>query len=130
MRLCLTGGLLAEALEVAQRVKGDELRAFALRRLIQAGEPSSADVLARFLAVAREIDRAEARAMVVSGLAPHLAALPRAVLYPLWRETLHTLTGRPRRHLLGDLRAFRPVLLALGGQRAAREMVRAIIDRG
>ncbi|MFN3763285.1 MAG: hypothetical protein ACK4WK_08815, partial [Anaerolineae bacterium] len=87
-------------------------------------------VLGEALAAAREIGGEYWRAEALAALAPHLAALPRPALYPLWDETLPALAHRTRRDLLADLRALEPVIFALGGAEAVRETFRAIQDVG
>ena len=68
------------------------------------------------------------RSSVLAALAPHLAALHPTDLYPLWRETLHLSSRRPRSDLLLDIGALVPVIVALGGHDALADTARAIGD--
>ncbi len=63
-------------------------------------------------------------------LAPMLARLPRSTVYPVWRETLRTVTTRGREALLLDLGPLIPVVASLGGDRAVADTARAIRDVG
>lgn len=54
----------------------------------------------------------------------------RAACYAPWLEALYILPAHPRLHLLSDLCALIPVLVALGGAEAMREVFRAIRDVG
>jgi hypothetical protein len=70
------------------------------------------------------------RIYAISALAPHVAKLPRQVLYPLWKETLSVLSEQTRRELISTLRALVPVITALGGAEDIEEAYRAIEDVG
>ena len=70
------------------------------------------------------------RLEALATLATRLAALPSDSLYPIWRETLPSLAYRPRQDLLSDLTALRPIIVALGGEEAVAETIRAIQDVG
>ncbi len=70
------------------------------------------------------------RARTLAALAPELAELPRARLYPLWRRALRHSASRTRRDLLGDLRALVPVVVRLGGAKAIGEVVDAVREVG
>jgi hypothetical protein len=70
------------------------------------------------------------RTRALAALAPHLASLLPAKLYPLWTEILHELSIHSRQDLLGDLGALEPVIISLGGTHAVAELVRAVQDVG
>jgi hypothetical protein len=130
----LKSEILPEALAAARALAGRD-RAFhaaALARLVpHLPESLKGEVLSEAVMVALGmlVDR-DRRAKVLSRLAPQLAELPPASLYPLWRETLHLQATHGRQYLLSDQRALTPVLVKLGGVEAATETTRAILDVG
>ncbi len=126
--------LLRQALEAAREIGDERARAEALAGLAPHLPPDLQEqTLRQALEAAREIEGKFARARALAGLAPHWAAWARQdrrAAYSPWPETLRALAARPRRDLLGDLRALGPALAALGGDEAVRETVRAIHDVG
>lgn len=119
------------ALAYARQVPDAGQRAEALTQLgallqEQGKQEQGKEVLAEALAAARAIGAEGARARALAGL----AQLPPAALHPLWCETLRALAARPRKHLLADLRALVPVVVALGGAPAVAETARAIQEVG
>ncbi|MFF1263566.1 hypothetical protein ACFVZT_43050 [Streptomyces sp. NPDC058321] len=67
---------------------------------------------------------------VLASLAGPLGTLPQDRLHPLWQRTLHALALFHRPQTLQHLRSLRPVVRALGGQAAARDLVRAVRETG
>lgn len=142
--------LRPEALKVARSIKNDpRWRAEALRgfipcicrsrpgatalvtlapRIAELGFPEAALVSARVIDYEdRDLDD---RPGVLACVAPYLARLPRARLYPLWRETLYFLAIRTRPDLLADLGALVPVIVTLGGAEAVVETLHAVLPTG
>ncbi|NES66933.1 MAG: hypothetical protein F6K24_17595 [Okeania sp. SIO2D1] len=54
--------------------------------------------------------------------------MPKTQLYPLWQDTLHTLSLRTRPELLSDITALTPVIFVLGGEEAIDNTAIAIQD--
>jgi len=78
-------------------------------------ETLTGNVLREALIKTRTVQGTDERTRVLTGLAPRLANLPPATLYPLWCETLHLLATRTREDLLADLCTLVPVIAALAG---------------
>jgi hypothetical protein len=70
------------------------------------------------------------RAEEVGVIARALAALPPAVLRPLWRDWLRERAPGERPWLCHDLAAMTPVVAALGGPEAVMGLARAVRDVG
>jgi hypothetical protein len=64
----------------------------------------------------------------MSLLAPELARLPKVQSYPIYKQTLRTVAARARREVLVDVAALAPVVRAIGGDRAALEAARYILE--
>lgn len=119
----------AEALVAVREIGDSRDRVEALAglapRLAASGHQEEA------LAVAREIGNDIYHARALGGIALHLVEhLPPIEIYPIWHETLHTLTSHTRRDTLANLRALAPVIVALGGKEALTETFHAIEDVG
>jgi len=123
----LLGEALQEALAAAREIGYEWVQVDALTGL---APHLPKPLLGEALAVARGIGNGKHRARALIGLAPHLAALDCARLYPIWRETLPVLAARTRKDLLSDLHALSPVIAALGGPEAIVETFHAIQDVG
>ncbi len=80
------------------------------------------------LAAAREIDWLPYRARALAALAPHAQHLSMADLYSFWCDTLRALAAHTLPELLSDLQTLVPAIVALGGQRAAEDIARALLD--
>jgi hypothetical protein len=87
-------------------------------------------LLGEALEAARAIGDERSRSEALAALAPRLAELPSATLYPLWSKTIRLSATRTREGLLGDLCPLVPVLAALGGTEEVVETFRAIQDVG
>jgi hypothetical protein len=93
-------------------------------------------MLGDVLMIAREIGSEWSRHRALNGLVTRLTSLSRLKLAQFWFEKrdgfslLHLLARRTRKDLLSDLRAFAPVIVALGGEKAAEETFGAIQDVG
>lgn len=72
------------------------------------------------------VNDGSSREIAFRTLAPHLAQLPHADLYLQWQKALHALVFRSRRHLLRDIEALAPVLVALSGQHIGAEVARVL----
>jgi hypothetical protein len=118
-------GLLGEA-----RAQGRQLSSYSRRaRVLGALAPALGDrVWAEALDAAAQVDHPGLRSYILELLAPELAELPPAVLYPLWERLLHRLARWPRADLRRALGALAPVIGALGGPAARLESARAIRD--
>lgn len=92
-------------------------------------ETATVQVLSTALAAVLNI-RFEHPAKELAFLAPKLALLPVAALFPLWRKASSVLAARQRRDLLSGLGALEPVIASLGGQEAATGAYGAIRDVG
>jgi hypothetical protein len=66
------------------------------------------------------------RVRTLTALAPRLAQLPRADLYPVWQATLRRISLAQRSHLLPLLSALLPLIIRLGGSRAATRTAQAV----
>jgi hypothetical protein len=89
-------------------------------------EPLQQEALATALAIILPQPRTRA----LAALARTLARRPPPTLYPLWREVLALLAVRTREDMLLDLQALLPVILALGTDQVAGDMVAAVEDVG
>jgi hypothetical protein len=123
----LPESLLGEALEAAGVLPYEGPRSEALAALA-ARTPAS--LLPRALALALGLEGEGERARVLAALAPGLARLPRPALFELWTELLQKGLAQTRRALLLTLESCAPVLLTLGGSKAAAETSQAIQDVG
>ncbi|NES07396.1 MAG: hypothetical protein F6K22_34145 [Okeania sp. SIO2F4] len=88
----------------------------------------SSELLPEALVAAQQIQFEEYRAQVLVALADKLSQIRTTQLYPLWQNTLHTLSLRTRPDLLSDITALTPVIFALGGEEAIKKTVIAIQD--
>ena len=68
------------------------------------------------------------REEVLTELVRQLLLLPPALVYLLWRKTVHVLAGRIRNEFLSDLIVLLPVVGALGEAKAIEETMQAVID--
>ena len=66
------------------------------------------------------------RDRAIIALANKLTQMPKTELYPLWQDTLHTLSLRTRPDLLSDIKELTPVIFYLGGQEAIKNTAIAI----
>lgn len=73
-------------------------------------------------AVTDELPHAPARRATRAAIAPALAALPRAQLAAAWQATLVAQAGAPRVELVRELALLAPVLEALAGPSALRDL--------
>ncbi len=85
-------------------------------------------MLPEALAAARAIQDQSNRADALSALADKLSKMQPGELFPLWQNTLHSLSLRTRSILLRDIAALAPVIYALGDRAAVAEVARAIQD--
>ena len=121
----LTPELLPEALATARQIQSQEYRAKVLTALAD----NFPELLPEALAAARQIQSQEHRAEVLSALVEKLSQIPKTQLYPLWQNTLHTLSLSTRRNLLlSDITALTPVIFSLGGEEAIKNTAIAIQD--
>ena len=123
----LPQALLADALAAARTISQERWRAQALSAL---APRLPRDLLADALTAAGSIADESDRAAVLAVLATLLAAPPATSAWSAWRAILPVLATRRRRDLLADIRSLQPVILALGGQDAVREIVQAVWDVG
>ena len=86
------------------------------------------EILPEALATAQQIQNDSYRAQALSALADKLTQMPKTQLYPLWQNTLHTLSLRTRPDLLSDTTALTPVIFSLGGEEAIKNTAIAIQD--
>jgi hypothetical protein len=116
--------VLAEALTAARSIPIETFRSQALAEL---APQLSEGLLVEALTAARSIGNEGDRSKLLAALAPGLAALPRAILSPLWDDLL---SSRTRPALLSDLTALAPVLVALSATSPTEllEITRAITD--
>ena len=84
------------------------------------------ELLPEALAAARHIQNDKGRAEAIVALANKLTQMPKTELYPLWQDTLHTLSLRTRPDLLSDIKELTPVIFYLGGQEAIKNTAIAI----
>ncbi|MGD1698800.1 hypothetical protein ACP6PM_02605, partial [Dapis sp. BLCC M229] len=117
--------LLPEALAAARLIEDESYRAKVLSALADKLTP---EILPEALAAARLIEDESYRAKVLSALADKLSQIPKTQLYPLWQNTLHTLSLRTRPGLLSDIKILTPVIFSLGGQEAIKNTAIAIQD--
>ncbi len=103
---------------------------YAIYLIILPPQVVAAPLLHEALEVAGSIGSDSYRTKALTSLAPQLAALPLATLYPLWCETLRFLAERKREGLLRDLQALVLVIEALGGEEAVKEAVQVVQDVG
>lgn len=68
------------------------------------------------------------RAIALIALADKLSKIQPGELFPLWENTLHSLSLRTRRDFLQDIAALAPVIYALGDRAAVAEVASAIQD--
>ncbi len=119
----LPSELLSDALAAAKLIQNEYYRAQVLSAL---ADKLPSKLLPDALAAAKLIQNEYYRAQVLSALADKLAQMPKSQLFPLWRDSLHTLSLRTRKDLLQDIRALVPTIFALGGQKAIAEISYAI----
>jgi hypothetical protein len=93
-------------------------------------ETQQASVMAEALTNAGWSGEYWERDTTLSKLAPALATMPAASLYPLWCEVLQRIETGPRVALLSDFYALMPAIVSLGGSERAAEIFRAIQDVG
>jgi hypothetical protein len=117
----------ALALEAARGIVNEGRRAQSLGVL---APHLTADLLGRALEAALEIVNEGRRTEALSALMPQLETLPRGVLYPLWVSSLRSSASRTRKNLLTDLRAFIPLISALGDVDALAGVYAAIEESG
>jgi len=123
--------VLQEGLTKARAIWNEEYRAKVLSTLAPyLSQPLKEEALEESLEIIRTIELGSGwnRSWLLTPLARHLAQLPMAILYLLWRETSHILAARTRRQLLADIRALEPVIAALGGSEAVAESAQAMLD--
>src|SRR5262245_57338710 len=123
----LRAEVLGDALAAAQVLEHEFIWA---RVLVALAPHLPKAVLGDALAAAQELEHESSRAEVLSALSPRLMTLSHSSLHVLWSETLHALALRSRRHLMADLQALAPVMLALGGTQVLAEVAQAIHDVG
>ncbi|MEA5595658.1 hypothetical protein VB797_15025, partial [Rivularia sp. UHCC 0363] len=116
--------LLPEALAAAREIQDESYRAYVLSILaLQLPE-----LLPEALAAAREIQAESYRDDALSRLADKLSQIQKNQLFSYWKDTLHILSVNTRRNLLDDINALTPVISALGGEQAVKDIAYAIQD--
>jgi len=91
----------------------------------------SGDLVAEAWHLAVRIDEENDRYQALSSLArEHVTLVERTNLYSIWSDSLHHLAKRSRRHLLSDLKAMSPVILALSDTDGIAGIIDAIRDVG
>jgi hypothetical protein len=118
--------VLPEALATARTIQNERERAIALSNLADL-LPS---VLAEALATAKAIQSERERAKALIALAPKLSKMQTGELFPLWQNTLHSLSNQTRQDFLHDIPALATVICALGDPAAVAEVATAIQDVG
>ncbi|MFW9265361.1 hypothetical protein RRG12_42800, partial [Nostoc sp. CALU 546] len=117
--------LFSEALAAARAIQNESSRANALSALAKNLPP---ELFLEALTAARAIQDESYRANTLSALADSSSQTPAAELFSLWQDSLHELSLRTRPNLLQDIKAWFPVIFALGGEAAILEIARAIVD--
>jgi len=94
---------LDTAITIAQKIsyKSERCKAFA-EIALNLPDPRKTKYLKDALFSAGEIDN-YSRSAVLDKISVHLSGISLAILYPLWRDTLHTLANNPRQELLLDV---------------------------
>jgi hypothetical protein len=119
--------LQLEALAAARAIQDQRARATALSALVDKLPP---EMLPEALAAARAIQDQRHRAKPLSALANKLSKIPPGKLFPLWQNTLHSLSQSTRSDLLQDIATLAPVICALGDRATVAEVASAIQDVG
>jgi hypothetical protein len=127
----LPAPLLPAACGAAANLADPAVRAHALTALAPHMPPAETiSCLQVALEAVLLLEEKAGRADLLARLASLAARLPAVDLHPLWARALTALSVRSRSEALADLRALLPVLLALGGARAAAEVYQAIEEVG
>jgi hypothetical protein len=128
---CLDGDaqaiVLAEALEAVHGVEG-QWHDTALMACLEAAPALPEPLLRDAARAVQELNFDGWRERALAALAPALARLPAADLYPIWCELFRWLSTRSRRDLLVDLSVLPPVLAALGGESVVGAVAQAVIE--
>ncbi len=120
----LTPEILPEAQAAARLIKSEYHRA----QVLSAWADKFPEILPEVLAVVRQIPTKWDRAQVLNALGDKLSQMPKTQLYPLWQNTLHTLSLRTRPNLLSYITALTPVIFSLGGEEAIKNTAIAVED--
>jgi hypothetical protein len=124
-------GRHADLLEVAREISARRWRAGALAALASCWQgPNRVEVLREALEAVMSLPVEGQPNEALSQIGLHLADLPAAQLYPLWTALLNGLLSRTRKELCVCLLALRPVLVVIGGEKAATETLQALRDVG
>ena len=119
----LTPEILPEALAEVRQIHDEIARSQFLRGLADKLTP---EILPEALAEARQIQQDKYRTQVLCAWANPLSQMPTIQLYPLWQNTLYTLSLHTRRELLSHMAALTPVIFSLGGEEAIKNTAIAI----
>ncbi|NEP77264.1 MAG: hypothetical protein F6K39_03205 [Okeania sp. SIO3B3] len=119
--------LLPEALAAARQILNNRYRYHA-QVIITLADKLTLELLPEALTAAQQIQDEYDRANVLNALADKLTQMPKTQLYPLWQDTLHTLSLRTRPDLLSDITALTPVIFYLGGEEAIKNTAITIQD--
>jgi transcriptional regulator with XRE-family HTH domain len=115
-----------EAVELALSAEKENIQAVWSAMAPYLSETTLRKALEQIKSMWNEIDQTR----TLMGLAPSLANLPVNILYPAWQDMLRFLSIHSRESLLLNLRMLAPVIAALGGQEAAVESARSILEVG
>ena len=115
-------GVLYKSLKITRGIEDNSARVWASIRVAE-HLPSNLkeELLCEALQLARDIENDHIRVPLLKILGLSLATVSITDLYPLWKETLHILSARPRRFFLSDLDALIPIVNSLGGSGAIAE---------
>ena len=121
----LTPEFLPEALATLKQIPDDEPRAEVTVALAKKLTP---EFLPEVLAIADQFYSKCYRTDVLNALAEPLSQMPKTELYPLWENTIHSLSLDTRPDLFSNIAALTAVIFSLGGEEAIENTAIAIQD--